>query len=90
MGVIAAGLGLVGMPSAGRLDAQAAQKKEGPSKLTPADFSKLLTLIKPHPDESPWAEIPWMTDLYAARKKAAAEGKPLYVWSASADALGCT
>jgi hypothetical protein len=55
-----------------------------------ADFKKLREMIKPRPGEANWAEIPWMTNLWEARRKAAAEGKPLFVWSASADALGCT
>jgi hypothetical protein len=55
-----------------------------------SDFEKLQAMIKPRPGEANWAEIPWMTNLWEARKKAALEGKPLFVWSASADALGCT
>jgi hypothetical protein len=58
--------------------------------LPPEQFDQLWALVKPRPGEAAWEEIPWMTDLWEARKKAAAEGKPLYVWSASADVLGCT
>jgi hypothetical protein len=58
--------------------------------IAPADFKDLQALIKPRPGEASWEEIPWMTNLWAARKKAALEGKPLFVWSASADPLGCT
>jgi hypothetical protein len=50
----------------------------------------LHAIIRPRAGEAPWTEIPWQTDLQAARKQAAAEGKPLFVWSASADPLGCT
>jgi hypothetical protein len=58
--------------------------------IAPADFERLRALIKPRPGEASWDEIPWMTNLWEARKKAAAEGKPLFVWSASADPLGCS
>jgi hypothetical protein len=58
--------------------------------LTPETFTKIQATIKPQSGECRWEEIPWLTDLHEARVKAAAEGKPLFVWSASADALGCT
>ena len=58
-------------------------------KISPDDFDKLHKLIKPHPGEAAWAEIPWLTDLWEARKKAAAEGKPIFVWIAAGEALGC-
>jgi hypothetical protein len=51
-------------------------------------FEQLLTMIKPAPNESLWSDIPWMMDLPAARKKAAAEGKPLVVWTMSGEPLG--
>jgi hypothetical protein len=59
----------------------------GPTPLTqpekiPADqFVKLLALIKPQPGELRFQEIPWLIDVWEARKKAAAEGKPILVWS---------
>lgn len=45
-------------------------------------FGRLHKLIKPQPGESKWATIPWLTDLAEARRKAAAEDKPLFVWRA--------
>jgi hypothetical protein len=71
-------------------DKPVARPTEDPRAIKPDQYTKLLTMIKPHPDEAKWEEIPWMTNLYEARKKAAAEGKPLFVWSANADSLGCT
>ena len=48
----------------------------------PADqFLKLHALIKPQPGELRFHEIPWLIDVWEARKKAAAEGKPILVWS---------
>ena len=55
----------------------------------PADqFDKLRTLIKPKPGG--FNDLPWMTDLWEARKKAAAEGKPLLVWVGDGHPLGWT
>ncbi len=57
-------------------------------EITPENFDDYVRLIKPTPDESYWSLIPWMTDLYEARKKAAAEGKPLVVWTMSGEPMG--
>jgi|SRR5262245_61197033 len=74
--------------------------KKGPSDGRPSDarkaapgipadrFDKLRALIKPKPGG--YADIPWMTDLWEARKKAAAEGKPLLVWVGDGHPLGWT
>jgi hypothetical protein len=51
-------------------------------------FDKLRALIKPKPGG--FDDIPWMTDLWEARKKAAAEGKPLLVWVGDGHPLGWT
>jgi hypothetical protein len=48
----------------------------------PADrFNQLRDLIRPQPGESRWREIDWLTSLHEARVKAAAEGKPILLWS---------
>ncbi len=54
------------------------------------DLAKLHQLIKPAPGEARWTEVPWMpsTDIWAARKKAAAEGKPLFLWYMAGEPLG--
>lgn len=44
-------------------------------------FAQLQKQIKPQPGESRWMEIPWQIDVHAARQKAAADGKPLFVYS---------
>lgn len=51
-------------------------------------FEKLHALMKPQADEWKWAHVPWMSDLGEARKRAAAEGKPLYVWTMAGEPLG--
>jgi hypothetical protein len=58
--------------------------------LSAQDFDRLHALIKPRPGEARWAQIPWVLDLWEARTKAAAEGKPIFFWSVSGEPLGCT
>jgi hypothetical protein len=47
------------------------------------DFQRLYSAIKPQPGESPWREIPWLTDITEARRRAIAEDKPLVVFTAA-------
>ena len=42
------------------------------------------------PPKEKWTEIPWETDINAARKRAAREGKPLFMWIMDGHPLGCT
>lgn len=53
-------------------------------------LNKLQSLIAPAPDESQWMQVPWMpsSNIYAARKRAAAEGKPLLLWYMAGEPLG--
>ena len=48
-----------------------------------ADFDRLLAEIKPQPGESPWREIPWLTNITEARQRAVAEDKPLVIFTAA-------
>ena len=50
-------------------------------KLNAETFAQLRKQIRPQPGESRWMEIPWLIDVHEARRKAAAEGKPLFVYS---------
>jgi hypothetical protein len=52
--------------------------------------AKLQALIKPSADEDKWATIPWLTDLWQARKIAAQQGKPILLWEMDGHPLGCT
>ena len=52
-------------------------------------LDKLHALIKPQADEDKWMQIPWQTSLWEARKKAAAEGKPILLWEMDGNPLGC-
>ncbi|MCH7725915.1 MAG: hypothetical protein IH991_05460 [Planctomycetes bacterium] len=52
-----------------------------PAALTPRQFAGYQALIKPAAHESPWAKISWHASVWEARKQAAAEGKPILIWS---------
>jgi hypothetical protein len=57
----------------------------------PESFARLHALIKPQPGESQWARVPWLTDLQQARRRAAAQDRPLFLWrSGGGDVLGRT
>ena len=56
---------------------------------TPDQFDKLRALIKPHADEDKWTEIPWAANLWEARQRAAALGKPILLWEMDGNPLGC-
>jgi hypothetical protein len=55
----------------------------------PNNFATLLDAIRPKPGSSAWLKIPWQTSLAEARKKAAAEGKPVLLWEMDGNPLGC-
>jgi hypothetical protein len=59
--------------------------------LSATDFDKVFQLIKPHSGESRWMELDWYPSVWEARQKAAAEGKPLFLWAGSGGAppAGC-
>lgn len=60
------------------------------SAAEPRSFRELHSLIKPKAAEETWAKIPWMTSLWEARERAAAEGKPILLWEMDGHPLGCT
>ena len=49
--------------------------------LTTTTFAQYQKQIKPQPGESRWMNLPWLLDLHEARQKAAAEGKPIFIYS---------
>ena len=57
--------------------------------LTDADAAKLRKVIRPLDGEDPFATIPWETNLWDARTKAAAAGKPILLWEMDGHPLGC-
>ena len=58
--------------------------------LSPEQFAVLHALLKPAPAEQKWEQIPWMTRLWEARQRAAAEGKPILLWEMDGHPLGST
>ena len=63
----------------------------GAEELVDETFAAVRKLIQPQPRESLWRHVAWQTSLTSARRKAAAEGKPLLIWSGggSAPLGGC-
>ena len=47
--------------------------------LTPESLPALHALVRPHEDEWRHLRVHWLTDVVAARRKAAAEDKPLVI-----------
>ena len=92
--VLAGGAGVVTyqLLAADKPVAPAAEKPAGKEQATEglslAEFQNLQTQIKPR--SGGFDDIPWMTSLWGARKKAATEGKPLLVWVAEGHPLGFT
>ena len=58
------------------------------TELSPAQFGKFHAFLRPKANEMRFGEIPWMFDLWEARKHAAAEGKPLLILAASGNPCG--
>lgn len=54
---------------------------DAPKPIAPEEFGALFKMFKAQPGENRFREIPWLLDIWEARRKAAAEGKPLLVWS---------
>ena len=95
---LAAGLALVALgfvaqpsradkPAAPAQSAARAAEKAVP-EISPAQFAKLRELIRPKPGG--FDDVRWLTDLWEARKKAAAEGKPILIWVGDGHPLGWT
>jgi hypothetical protein len=56
--------------------------------LTVAEFEKLHRELQPPRDEL-WRSIPWQVSIVEGRALAAKEKKPIFVWVASGEPLGC-
>ena len=71
-----------------RFDSGFADVKNFSAGMPAAQFDRLRAVIKPK--SGGFDDLQWMTDLSEARKKAAAEGKPLLVWVGDGHPLGWT
>jgi hypothetical protein len=63
---------------------------QDPGRGRPDPLEETLALVRTAPGEARWDEIEWTTSLWEARKKAAAEGKPLFIWAANGNPIGMT
>jgi hypothetical protein len=55
----------------------------------PENFAKYRDFLRPLPQEEKWLQIPWLTDLWEARQKAAAAGKPILLWEMDGSPMAC-
>jgi hypothetical protein len=60
------------------------------AQIPPAQFNTLHKAVAPAGETERWMEIPWESDLWAAKQRAAREGKPLLMWIMDGHPLGCT
>ena len=66
----------------------AAEPTAGEGGLAPGEFEKLHKELQPPRDEL-WRTIPWQASILEGRQRAAREKKPIFVWVASGEPLGC-
>ncbi|MBW3600498.1 MAG: hypothetical protein KY475_24940 [Planctomycetes bacterium] len=57
--------------------------------LTVEAFRTLQEELQPSPDDA-WRTIPWKIALLDARRAAAEEEKPIFIWAMDGHPLGCT
>ena len=55
----------------------------------PRTIESLLSMIKSKSEEERWTDIGWETDLWAARRRAAAVNRPMFIWAMNGNPLGC-
>jgi hypothetical protein len=62
-----------------------------PQSIEDARFETLHAMVKRQPGESRWMEIDWYSSVWEARKKAAEQGKPIFLMAGSGGApvAGC-
>jgi hypothetical protein len=60
------------------------------STLDTSAFRELMAYVRPKPEEVRWQSIPWQTDVWEARRLAAEQGKPIFLWAMNGNPLGCT
>src|SRR5262245_10605331 len=75
MAALVAGWALAAAPAHGDPPSRPATKLD----LTLESSARLHALIRPHASEWRHLQVNWLTDVVAARKKAAAEDKPIVI-----------
>jgi hypothetical protein len=84
--LVGSAAGLIYQPQvAGQTQPVSPEALQSPS-IPPEQFARLHKLIKPGLGELRFHEIPWLLDVTEARRKAAALGKPILVWSGAGGA----
>ena len=68
--------------------AATAARADGPG-LSDAEYNSALKAVRPAAGEDRYAQIPWQTSLWEARRTAAKEGKPILLWEMDGHPLGC-
>ena len=68
-------------PARAHVAADPARERVAP--IVAEDFDRLLAAIKPQKGESPWRDVPWLTNITEARRRALAEDKPLVIFTAA-------
>lgn len=87
--ILRAALVIAACPWAAPLAARQAKPSSPPNGgIPPERFEKLHALIQPQADEWKWAKLPWAPSLWDARKRAADEGKPIFLFSMGGEPLG--
>ena len=87
------GIGLVSLSMGWAADLTEKSSSDMPSELSDLfGLSKACSTacarIQPSAKEKRWQQIPWMSSLWEARKRAVKEGKPIFVWSMDGHPLG--
>jgi len=76
--IMLGGIGLLAYPVRAQESSAESRSEAARSALAPEELAKAWALIRPQPGEAKWMDIPWEIDVWQARKKAAAEGKPIF------------
>ncbi len=84
----ATALGALAAVAAVALAAAAAVLGAGPRPAAADEVGERVRALRPKPEG--WQEVPWRTDLAAARREAARTSRPLFLWAMNGNPLGCT
>ena len=74
---------LPGVVLSGAVSSSAELGADSAELLHPKSRAAIQKLLAPAEGESLFRTITWHTDFWRARKIAAAEGKPIYIWAGS-------
>lgn len=66
-----------------------AQAEPARPALSDTEYTSALKAIRPAAGEDRFAQVPWLTSLWEARKEAAEQGKPILLWEMDGHPLGC-